>query len=105
MPINASASLTGSKGCLTPRDLLRGTIYTCSRISAGASRVPLHLGYLLQPRKYPRRLPRNFIGAPHSGQVSFTSTSGTAFLAGGGINSLIVSFNSGGIGLVLRHLG
>src|SRR5260370_22668442 len=79
--------------------------WACSRISGGASRVPLHLGYLEQPRKKPRRPGRSFMGAPHSGQVSRTSTAGTVFLGGGGNSALIFSFISSGIGLVLRHLG
>src|SRR5262245_32514643 len=78
---------------------------TCSRISGGASRVPLHLGYLLQPRKKPRRLGRSFIGALHSGQVSVTSTCGTAFFAGAGSSRFSSSFSSSGTCLVLRQRG
>src|SRR6202011_3855210 len=80
-----------------------GSIF--SSISGGASRVPLHLGYLVHPRKKPRRLGRSFMGDPQSGQVSRTSTAGTSFLGGGGISVLSFSFSSGGTGLVLRHLG
>src|SRR5262249_12335905 len=65
---------------------------TCSNRSGGASRVPLHLGYLLHPRKKPRRPGRSFIGAPQSGQVSRTSTCGTFFLGGGGISLASFSF-------------
>src|SRR5262249_32915698 len=81
----------------------------CSSTSGGASRSPLHRGYLAQPKKYgvlPRLLSRSFIGPPHSGQVSWISTAGIAFFGGGGgSTSLSFSFKSSGIGLVLRHLG
>src|SRR5262249_43547748 len=78
---------------------------TCSISSGDASRVPRHLGYLLQPRKKPLRPLRTFIGAPHSGHVSLTATCGTAFLAGAGMSVLSFSLSSSGTGLVPRHLG
>src|SRR5438445_43432 len=43
--------------------------WSCSSSSADASRVPLHLGYLVQPKNGPVRPVRSTIGAPHLSQT------------------------------------
>src|SRR5262245_64927259 len=74
--------------------------------SGDASRVPLHFGYLLQPRKNPCRPSRSFIGEPHSSHTSVMSTFGISFFGGGGgRTSFSFSFNSSDSGFELRHFG
>ena len=76
--------------------------------SGDTCRVPLHfvLAHVVHPRKYRPRAETSFIGDPHSGHGSLTSTSGTSFFGGGaGSWSLSFSFNSAGSGLALRHFG
>src|SRR5689334_2414377 len=70
-------------------------------------RVPLHLGYFAQPRKYPRRLGRTTIGPPHCSQVSSTAIDlrSGPLAAAAGACSASCALSSSGTCAVPRHLG
>ena len=77
-------------------------------VASPGSLVPLHLGYLAQPRKKPRRPRRTIIGPPQSSQVSSTSIDFRSVrgLAGAAAAcSASCSLSSSGTWAVPRHLG